>query len=462
MPHPENDAFLRTAARDAENIAIIDDALRVGRINDEAAAYLKTMYSNGMDWFRDVFHFLGKCLGAPKAAVVPYDKTTNTGLQVPMKIADINPLESYLVQHRLDADPMRNQFFSAREQCQVDLSVSSIVSVIVGAQKDVNRAIDKITGKYYNEYLDAVLGVVQNVCYSKLDNRLLSNLESQIREQFAAQYITNAAGVVLDLVRGIDAELAVSLVRELDKIKKPYLRLYDVWRMKCLFDLVPQARTFIERTTELMPDRVLDIRDKFYDIKNPRNYRDAKIIVNIGKDGQIVPMEIICQVRKFFNAEIKTHKNYEDIRANDIDINTKEREASDFMEYGVQQYNLMILDCLNDLFERVGWNILYSRDHENSMFEGFPVINKLYYPSRVIESLRSKLVLAVENEIFHMRDVPAKLTKEQVVQIYLYMTRFILSAAMPYLRDDWSVPRDTDAGELFDFVMKEIQRYYKK
>ena len=79
MPHPENDAFLRTSARDAENIAIIDDALRAGRINDEAAAYLKTMYSNGMDWFRDVFHFLGKCLGAPKAAVVPYDKNTNTG-----------------------------------------------------------------------------------------------------------------------------------------------------------------------------------------------------------------------------------------------------------------------------------------------------------------------------------------------------------------------------------------------
>ncbi len=458
----EPDAFQRTYARDAENIAVIDAALNSGRINTEAADYLKLVYSNGMDWFREVFHFLGKCLGAPKSAVVPYDRDANIGIDVPMKIADINPLESYLAQHRLDADPMRNQFFTSRENCQVDLSVSSIVSVIVGAQKDVNRAIDKVTGKYYNSYLDEVLVVVNDIVGTKLNNRSLSALESGIRERFAAQFVTNAASVVLGLIDEIDPELAAELVRELDKIKKPHLRLYDVWRMKCLFDLIPQARTFIERTTELMPERVLDVRDRFYDITNPRNYRDAKIIVNIGKGDQIVPMEIICQVRKFFNAEIKTHENYECIRGSDDNILSQERESQDYMEQGVQQYNLMIVDCLKDLFERVGWNILYSRDHEISMFEGFPVINKLYYPQRVIDSIRGKLILAVENEIFHMREVPAKLTKEQVVQIYLYMARFILVSAMPYFRKDWSVPRDTDAGELFDFVMKEVQRYYKK
>lgn len=459
---PMTDAYKRTLERDAENIAIIDDAMHVGRINQEAADYLKLVYSNGMDWFREVFHFLGKCLGAPKAAVFPYDRETNTGLDVPMKIADINPLESYLVQHRLDADPMRNQFFSARENCQIDLSVSSIVSVIVGAQKDVHRAIDKITGKYYDEYLDEVLGVVKNILGNRLDNRLLSALESNIREQFAAQYVTCAAPVVLGLVPEFNPEMAADLVRGLDKIKKPHLRLYDVWRMKCLFDLIPQARTFIERTTELMPERVLEIRDKFYDIKNPRNYRDAKLIVNIGKGDQVVPMEIICQVRKFFNAENKTHENYEFIRQSNDDVRAQEHQSCDYMENGVKQYNLMIVDCLKDLFERVGWNILYSHDHKISMFEGFPHDCKLYYPQRVMDSIRAKLILAVENEIFHMRDVPAKLTKEQVVQIYLFMTRFILVSAMPYLRTDWSVPRDSDAGELFDFVMKEVQRYYKK
>ena len=457
------DAWRKTYARDSENRAAIDDALASGRINAEAADYLKLVYADSMDWFREVFHFLGKCLGAPKAPVLRYDTVANAGIDVPMKIVDINPLEPYLVQHRLDADPMRNQFFAAHDKCQIDLSVSSIVTVIVGAQKNVGRALDKITGKYYDRFLDSVLDTVKTTVGSRMDMQMLSALETKIREHFAAQYITNATDAVLGLVGDIDNSLTIDLVRNLDKIKKPYMHLYDVWRIKCLFDLIPQARTFIERMQELMPERILEIRDNFYDIKNPRNYRDAKIIVNIGKDGTVVPMEIICQVRKFFEAEIKTHTNYESIRASEDDGNSdKEKESSNYMEQGVQQYNLMIVECLNDLFERVGWNILYSRDMDVSMFEGFPHECKLYYPPRVIESIRAKLTLAVQNEIFHMREVPTKLAKEQMVQIYWFMTRFVLVAAMPYLNRNWSVPRDTDAGELFDFVMKEVQRYYKK
>lgn len=458
----QDDALLKTNEHDAQNLALIDAALASGRINNEAADYLRLMYSNGMDWLREVFHILGKCLGAPKAAVVPYDKDHNTGINTKMKIADINPLESYLVQHRLDADPMRNQFFTSPEKCQIDLSVSSIVTVIVGAQKTVQRAIDKITGKYYDEYLDLVLGAVKDTVGTRMDSRLLSKLETGIREQFAAHYVTDAAAVVLDLVGNTDKNLAVDLVRNLDKIRKPYTRLCDVWRIKCLFDLIPQARTFIERMHDLMPERILEVRDKFYDIKNPRNYRDAKIIINIGKDGAVVPMEIICQVRKFFEAEIKTHSNYETIRCSDDNCTDKEREASNYMEDGVQQYNLMIVDCLGDLFERVGWNILYSRDQDISMFEGFPKDCKVYYPQYVMDSIRRKLTLAVENEIFHIDQVPAKLSKEQENKIFLYMARFILIAAMPYLHENWKVPANTVAGKLFNFVMKEVQRYYKK
>ena len=462
MSENQPDASAKTIEHDRQNLAVIDDALKKGRINSDAAEYLKLIYSNGMDWFREVFHVLGKCLGAPKAAVVPYDKETNSGIDVKMKIADINPLETYLVQHRLDADPMRNQFFTSHEKCQIDLSVSSIVTVIVGAQKDVNRAIDKITGKYYDQYLDSVLETTKDTVSVCLDSRSLSVLESNIREQFAAKYVTDASEVVLGLLDEIDNKLAVTLVRNLDKIKKPHTRLCDVWRIKCLFDLIPQARTFIERMQELMPERILEVRDKFYDIKNPRNYRDAKVIINIGKDGVVVPMEIICQVRKFFEAEIKTHTDYETIRTSDDFCMDEQREASNDMEDGVRQYNLMIVDCLDDLFERVGWNILYSHDHDISMFEGFPKDCKVYYPSYVVDSIRRKLTLAVENEIFHMTQVPAKLSKEQENKIFWYMAHFILVAAMPYLKEDWKVSSDNMAGKLFNFVMKEVQRYYKK
>ena len=453
------DSWVKTAKHDAENLAVIDFAVQSGRIDAATAEYLRLVYSNGMDWFREVFHVLGKCLGAPKAAVVPYDKETNSGINIPMKIADINPLETYLVQHRLDADPMRNQFFASHEKCQIDLSVSSIVTVIVGAQKDVNRAIDKITGKYYDEFVDNVLNMVDGVLSVNMDKDSLSVLKMKIREQFAAKYTTDVAENILDLMENADKKTVVELVRNLDKIRKPYTRLCDVWRIKCLFDLIPQARTFIERMQDLMPERILEIRDKFYDVNNLRNYRDAKIIINIGKDGAVVPLEIICQVRKFFEVAEKTHANYESIRAGNVG---QEQYVSDYMEDGVKQYNLMIVDCLKDLFDRVGWNILYSRDHDVSMFEGFPKDCKLYYPQRVMDSIRAKLISAVENEVFHITAVPTKLNKEQENKIFLFMARFILVAAMPYLRYDWKVPSDNMAGKLFNFVMKEVQRYYKK
>ncbi|MFQ6778233.1 MAG: hypothetical protein ACLRFI_02975 [Alphaproteobacteria bacterium] len=456
------DAITLTEKHDLQNLDEIARCLDSGRINQETADYLKVMYSNGMDWFREEFHVLGKCFGAPKAAVVPYDSENASGIAIPMKISDINPLSAYLVQHRLDADPMRNQFFTSHEKHQIDLSVSSIVTVIVGAQKDIHRAINKITGKYYERYLNQIIDAVKIVLGKYKSDKDIECIVEHIINKFNEKYITSTSETVLEIVGYDNDKMVVELVRELDKIKKPFLYLNDVWRVKCLFDLIPQVRTFIERIKEMAPERVLEVRDRFYDIKNPRNYRDAKIIVNIGKDGNIVPMEIICQVRMFFEFECKTHAYYEQVRQNgNAQSDEIEKELADFMEDGVKKYNLMIVQCLDDLFDRVGWNILYSKNQDVSMFEGFPKKCPLYYPQNVLDTITIKLNSAVENEIFKMETVPAKLTKDQEYEIFLFMARFVLISAMPYLKSSWVVPSDTMAGKIFNFVMKEVQRYYK-
>ena len=137
---------------DRKNQQVIEEARQSGRINDEAAAYLTELYSDSLLWFREVFYFLGKCFGAPKAPVMRYDYATDSAVPEPIKLSDINPLFPYIVHHRLDADPMRNQFFTSGAGHKIDLAVSSIVTVIVGAQKSVNRALDKMTGKYYSAY----------------------------------------------------------------------------------------------------------------------------------------------------------------------------------------------------------------------------------------------------------------------------------------------------------------------
>lgn len=464
MTNTESETFARdiTAENDRRNLDTIDAACRSGRINDTTADYLRLLYSDSMNWFRNVFWVLGKCFGAPKTAVVQYNINSDDTTAPRMKIADINPLSSYLVQHRLDADPMRNQFFTTTNCHQIDLSVSSIVSVIVGAQKNIERAIDKITGKYYSAYADESIETVQKIIAANISEPDAHLIASQLRTKFANQYITSAAEAALELIGAGNERVAAELVRALDKITPPHKRLQDVWRAKCLFDLVPQARTFIERMREIMPDRIISWRDRFYDMENTRNYRDAKLIINIGTHDNVVPMEIIVQVRTFFEFERQTHAAYELSRGHAPKWRDIEDQVAEFMADGVCQYNLMICRCLDDLFERVGWNILYNRADDIAMFEGFPHDCHLYYPAQILDKITDKLDTAVRNEIFHITDSPVKLTRAQEIMIFRYMARFVLISAMPYARSDWTVPSDTLAGKLFNFVMKEVQRYYKK
>ncbi|MBO5833526.1 MAG: hypothetical protein J6R22_01065 [Alphaproteobacteria bacterium] len=448
---------------DSKNLAFIDKALETGRINAEAAEYLNALYSDSMSWFREIFYVLGKCFGAPKAAVAKYDYATDTVLDDNIRIADINPLSPYIVNHRLDMDPMRNQFFTSSAGHKIDLSVSSIVTVIVGAQKSVKRALDKITGKYYDDYIRDVAHAAHDVLVSHGREASARAISDKIRETFRQRFITDASETVLGLIGRGHEKIAADLVRALDKIEKPHLRLQDVWRVKCLFDLIPQARTFIERLYEMMPERIISNRDKFYDMANPRNYRDAKIILNIGHGTSVIPMEIICQVRTFFGFESKTHDVYEAARkSKNVKSDNMEAQLANYMENGVKSYNRMICDCLSDLFERVGWNILYSRNNNVSIFEGFPHECKLYYPQKVLDNIIEKLDDAIENEVFYIENAPTKLSRGQVSKIFRYMARFVLIAAMPYMQRDWTMPPNSQSEKLFNFVMNEIQRYYKK
>lgn len=452
-----------TKENDDKNLAFIDKALESGRINDEAAEYLRTLYSDSMSWFREVFYVLGKCFGAPKAAVAKYDYSSDTVSDENIRISDINPLSPYIVNHRLDADPMRNQFFSSSAGHKIDLSVSSIVTVIVGAQKSIKRAMDKITGKYYDDYVRDVATTAHDVLVAHDREASARAIADKIHETFSQRFITTASETVLGIIGRGHENIAADLVRALDRVEKPHLRLQDVWRVKCLFDLIPQARTFIERLYEIMPERVISSRDKFYDMKNPRNYRDAKIILNIGHGNTVVPMEIICQVRTFFGFENKCHDAYETARkSKSAKSDNIEAALAIYMENGVKSYNRMICECLEDLFDRVGWNILYSRNNNVSIFEGFPHDCRLYYPQKVLDNIIEKLDDAIENEVFYIKNAPTKLSRDQVSKIFRYMARFVLIAAMPYMQRDWAMPTNTQAGKLFNFVMNEVQRYYKK
>lgn len=464
MSQIESSALLNTLNNDSKNLGAIERALESGRIDENTARYLTRLYSDSMTWLREVFYVLGKTFGAPKAPVMKYDYASDSAVDEPIRISDINPLSPYLVNHRLDDDPMRNQFFSSSAGHKIDLSVSSIVTVIVAAQKKIERALDKITGKYYTDYVKDVANAAYNVLAAHEREASAKAIAEKIREKFSEKYISAGSETVLSIIGRGHEKIAVDLVREIDKVMPPHFRLRDVWRVKCLFDLIPQARLFIERLYKIMPDRILSVRDKFYNMQNPRNYRDAKVIINIGPDADtIIPMEIICQVRTFFEFERQTHTAYEVARKKKTTKSDNiEEQLANFMEDGVKSYNRMICNCLEDLFERVGWNILYSHNNNISIFEGFPKECTLYYPPHVLDNILEKLDDAIENEVFHVENAPVKLSRHQESSIFHFMARFILVSAMPYMQRDWAVPATSQAGKLFNFVMNEVQRYYKK
>ena len=66
----ENNILLQTLEHDKKNLASIDYALENGRIDETTADYLRDLYSDSMNWLREVFYVLGKTFGAPKAAVM--------------------------------------------------------------------------------------------------------------------------------------------------------------------------------------------------------------------------------------------------------------------------------------------------------------------------------------------------------------------------------------------------------
>ncbi len=450
---------------DIKNLNFIQTAFDENRINLETKNYMDMLYSNSSENFLKLFHILGACFGAPKAAVQPYDYESSSTTDEFIKISDINHLSPYMAYHRLDTDPVRNQFFSFNSNgTNVSLFVSPIVSVIVGAQKNIERAIDKITGKYYNDYIRDVLIATKKCMEDNNQSEKWDFIEPKIKKIFSENYITNAAETLIDLMADDCKTLAANLVRCLDKVEKPYSRLKDVWRVKCLFDLVPQIRNFIENVKEKWPYKILAYKDTFSSTNHPRDYRDAKVVLNISDDNsKITPMEIICQVRTLFKADNESHSIYKKIRDQSDknldpskDINT---EIATVANRGVKEYNMVVYKCLEELFERAGWNILYSYDTGSSLLDGFPRITKQYVSNKMTEAILDKLNKQIENGLIALENLPRDLSRAEEIKIFEWMAKFIFVSAMPYQCTDWEIPKNTVAGKLFSYIMKEMQRY---
>ncbi len=459
------------SVRDAENIQKISTARDAEIIDSEAYDYLVSLYADGMHWYREVFYNLGLYLDEPKTPTYKYDLKTGDASRDPVQIGEINPGGSYLVHHIFKLNPFRNQFieFDGYKTFQ---EVSGAVSVIVAAQKSVDRSIEKIITKYYDWYIRDIISVVRSWAERDLDSELLNDMCSKIEQKLKLKYMSNATSWVLNIVLPYIQHGAGDLEQRLNFILKPYQHLRDVYRIKCLFDLVPQIRAFLGSIKERHPNKILFHKDSFYYPDNKRNYRDAKVILNIGNpDGHVVPFEMLCQVRSFYEFESASHSGYQDVRSCKT-INIENATRDDVLAYhcsGVSKYNQLVKDCMNNLYDRVGWNVLYERlgEHPRELLSGFPKLpeKNQYYPAEMIGVILNKVEKNIQNEIFKMDDAARDLKISELSEVFDYLTRFIIESAMPYY-DPSMEAVGTDANkkttdQLFDFVMAELYRYHK-
>jgi hypothetical protein len=292
-------------------------------------------------------------------------------------------------------------------------------------------------------------------------------IHDKIADSFRARFISAAPGEVLKIIGNLFPDISVDLVRELDKVPPPFARLNDVYRAKFLFDTVPQINAFIDHARGIAANGVVSVKNKFYYLDSDRDYRDAKIIARFDFGGRSVPLEIICNVRTFFDAERLSHSGYESIRVparaeTAAGRSAKKDEVKEMHHNGIVEYNKIICRCVSYLMHRVGWNIMYEKDlGAESFFMGFPEATDLPYSQKIVDMILDKMDGSVVNEVFRIPYAPRPLSETEEISVFRYVTRFILFSALPYSYKYEEIRNMGFSGKLFNLVMKELYRYYE-
>ncbi|MCL1785863.1 MAG: hypothetical protein FWG39_01775 [Alphaproteobacteria bacterium] len=513
------------AAHDEQNLQKIKDALDSGRINEEAAEYLSAVYANSKKRCRDFFIALEEYLGEPTAEVRVYDYETAGPVGAPVRLSDVSPLNAYVTQYQFDGDPMRN-LFSKRDykNSKTEMLVSSMVDVIIGKQKSVDRVLEKLTGKRYKEYSREVLRCSKSVIKSSIGIQSLTDCTvAQIELKFKNKFITDAYATVSEVIDHVYEQMTESqednktslgfevndlvmdfinnkekrrkmlgdLATELKLITKPHLRLRDVWRAKCLFDMVPQARAFAQYLQTF--NRTEEFSDTFNnkDYHGGRNYRDIKFFMNLDPVGRKNPIEIICQVRTFFNAEKNSHGDFEQLRCGttqECDANQCKQnlaKVSAMHECWIRRYNQKICNYTGLLFNHIWWKIPCDQESYSNLkspLEGFPELGPMGCEFEEENAVIRKVNKAIKDKkLTILEPGDGKMGQLYQTEVLHYMTRFILSSVITpgkmamrcQMQDNVCQAGSTwceekaikglpkESKKLFDLVITELQKFYR-
>lgn len=317
LPNEEIDRIQESI--NAHNLETIAEAYNQRRINTDDRDYLLNFYHDGMGVYREVYRALFEMFKHPEYTCA-YDPqsgkvdTDSSGNPINYGLKAVTPFTSTRLEY---VDKFKNPIY-----------------VIFPKMKSAERAIEKLESEYGKEYAQELLEA----------SRSLFELED--REKFC---------------------------EKIQNIKKGSAKLHDILRLtitcKYFTDVERIKRVMAENRSGLKRHFFInqnETRDRFLKPleKNPKKYYDIKMIMHqLTPEGKTLDVEVQLKINTLYNADLRTHKTYEEIRKIEADLalnpragdspETRQKKATikiltnrirQTNENAIHQYNMMVVD----------------------------------------------------------------------------------------------------------------------
>lgn len=299
----------------------IEKALKNKQIDEEAASYLKGIYGDAMETYRELYknitatllkeyrpHKIKRLaeLGEEPAPDEINAIDLDTGIVEENQIIggyhnNMSKYKEYRAKHITPFTNMRLTFFDFRD---------NPVYVVLPGLKNVRRAIDKIKlpvydangklvsegGKYYTSYQEEI-------------SKIRQKYEQDLRQKY---------GQNTSAYKNAFKAIKPKINHEISMVEKPYQRLKDVVRMT----ITRKYYTDTEETLDMFKKdpqykvSIREIKDSFngnsHDSKkyNQKNYREKRAYLNMMVKGIPFKVETQIKITKLYEGDIDTHAIY--------------------------------------------------------------------------------------------------------------------------------------------------------
>ena len=302
-----------------DNLSVIEEAYQNRHINLTDYEYLKDFYHDGMDVYREVYRALYEVFKHPEYTSAIDLSTGNVDLDyneqpINYGLKAVTPFTCTRLEY---VDKFNNPIY-----------------VIFPKMKTAARAIEKLESEYGKEYAE------------ELHNAARYAFELEDMETFREKIsnINPSSSKLHDILR---LTVTCKYLTDVERIER----------------VMTEQRGFTKRNYTI---NAAETRNRFHKplAQNEKKYYDIKMIMHQHHpQGKTLDVEVQLKIHTLYNADLRTHQIYEDIRSIEAELAQKQKDFSAaevrqkkatieiltnrirrINENAIHQYNMMVID----------------------------------------------------------------------------------------------------------------------